>query len=219
MTTAARIRAAERYARSREGTIAFAALGDDGRLLGVNRTERFPSASVIKAMLMVAVLRSGPLTPQRRALLGPMITRSDNKAAEAVFDLVGASGLCRVAQAAHMRDFYVNTAVFEAQLTAADQARLFARIDTLVPAAHRAYARSLLASIVPEQRWGIAPVASTRGYRIFFKGGWRKGLVHQVALLERAGRRLALAILTTGEPSTAYGEATLAGIAARVLEP
>lgn len=168
---------------------------------------------------MVAVLRSGPLTPQRRALLGPMVTASDNDAAEEVFHEVGAAGLYGVAHAAHMRDFYVNTAVFEAQMTAADQARLFLRIDRLVPEAHRAYARSLLAGIVPEQRWGIAPIAERRGYRVFFKGGWRKGIVHQAALLERRGSRLSLAILTSGEPSFRYGEATLEGIAARILAP
>jgi hypothetical protein len=43
--------------------------------------------------------------------------------------------------------------------------------------------------------------------------------VHQAALLERDGRRISLAILTSGEPSMSYGEATLAGIAARVLAP
>ncbi len=64
-----------------------------------------------------------------------------------------------------------------------------------------------------------ARVASGRRYRVFFKGGWRKGIVHQVALLKRGGQRISLAILTSGEPSMSYGEATLAGIAARVLAP
>src|SRR4051794_35009246 len=219
LTTIARIRSAERYARTRKGSIAFATLDEHGRLLGINRTVRYPSASV-KAMLLVAVLRKGQPSAATRALLGPMITASDNKAALRVYrEQVGDAGLYAVAHAAGMRRFSVHGAMFEAQLTAEDQARLFLKIDRLVPAPRRAYARSLLAGIIPPQRWGIAPVASGRHYRIFFKGGWRDGIVHQAALLERGGQRISLAILTSGEPSMSYGEATLAGIAARVLAP
>jgi hypothetical protein len=114
-----------------------------------------------------------------------------------------------------MRDFSVPF-LFDAQLTAADQAHFFLRIDKLVPRAHRAYARALLSSIVPEQSWGIAPVGRRRHYRVFFKGGWRTGITHQVALLERNGRRVALAVLTRS-PGMGYGEATISGIATRVL--
>jgi hypothetical protein len=219
LTTVERIRAAERYARARKGSIAFATLDEHGRLLGMNRTVRYPSASVVKAMLLVAVLRKGEPSAATRALLGPMITASDNKAALKVYSSVGDAGLYGVAHAAGMRNFFVRGAVFEAQLTAGDQARLFLRIDRLVPKSRRPYARALLGGIIAPQRWGIAPVATGRHYKIFFKGGWRTGIVHQVALLERGGRRISLAILTGDEPSMAYGEATLAGIAARVLAP
>src|SRR4051794_5039148 len=220
LTTVARIRAAERDARSRQGSVAVATLDEHGPGLGVNRTVRYPSASVVKAMLLVAVLRRGEPSPATRALLGPMITASDNKAALRVYrEQVGDGGLYAVAHAAGMRNFSVHGALFEAQVTAEDQARLFLKIDRLVPSPRRAYARSLLSGIVAPQRWGIAPVAAGRHYRIFFKGGWRAGLVHQAALLERGGRRISLAILTSGEPSMSYGEATLAGIAARVLAP
>ncbi len=219
LTTTARIREAERYVRTRKGSIAFAVMTENGRLLGLNRTVRYPSASVVKAMLLVAVLRKGEPSPATRALLGPMITASDNKAAEKLYRVVGDAGLYSVAHAAGMRNFYVNRALFEAQLTAEDQARLFLKIDRLVPARRRAYARGLLSGIIAPQRWGIAAVATGRHYRIFFKGGWREGIVHQAALLERGDRRISLAILTSGEPSMSYGEATLAGIAARVLAP
>ena len=43
--------------------------------------------------------------------------------------------------------------------------------------------------------------------------------MHQAALLERDGRRIALAVLTSGEPTVAYGRTTLAGVATRVLNP
>jgi hypothetical protein len=66
------------------------------------------------------------------------------------------------------------------------------------------------------QRWGIVGVATARHFKVFFKGGWREGIEHQVALLERFGRRIALAVLTSGE-SAADGRSTEAGIASRVL--
>src|SRR4029079_16985319 len=118
------------------------------------------------------------------------ITASDNKAALRIYrEQVGDGGLFAVAHAAGMRNFFVRGALFEAQLTAEDQARLFLKIDRLVPKSRRAYARSLLGGIIAPQRWGIAPVATVLHYRIFFKGGWREGIVHQAALLERGGLR------------------------------
>ena len=57
-----------------------------------------------------------------------------------------------------------------------------------------------------------------RHFTVFFKSGWREDIEHQVALLERFGKRLSLAVLTSGE-SAAAGRATEAGIAARVLAP
>ena len=220
LATASGIAAARRFARTRAGTVAFAVLDEVGRLRGVHRTAQFPSASVSKAMLMVAVLRRArqrPLSVHERALLRPMVTASDNDAADAVYAAVGGPALSAVAAAAGSRRFGEVGHWAAAQITAADQARLFLRIDALVPARHRRYARSLLSSVVGPQRWGIAPVARRRAMRIFFKGGWREDLVHQVALLERGGRRVALAILCAGQPSQAYGQATLEGIAARAL--
>jgi hypothetical protein len=214
------IASAKRYARSRLGTVSFAVLDQNARLRGLHRTARYPSASVVKAMLLVAVLRRAHgrhLSAGQRALLKPMVTVSDNDAAKAVFATVGNDGLRAVARAAKMRRFSVGWSLFDAQITAADQVRFFLRIDRLVPAAHRRYARRLLSSIVSWQRWGIAAVAHRRGLHAFFKGGWRRGIVHQVALLERGDRRIALAILTSGQPSMAYGQQTLEGIAARVL--
>ena len=59
-----------------------------------------------------------------------------------------------------------------------------------------------------------------RGWALYFKGGWGSGTGwadHQVALLRRGRRRMAVAILITSSPSHAYGKETLRGIAARLL--
>jgi hypothetical protein len=214
------VRAARRFARARAGTVSFAVIGGGTGLRGLRQGRHQPSASLSKAMVLAAVLRAArdrPLTGAERALLGPMVTRSDNDAAIAAYALVGPPGMLDVARAAGMRSFVDVGHWSDAQVTAADQARLFWRLDHVLPPRHRAYARRLLAGIVPPQRWGLAPVAERRGLRVLFKGGWRRGLTHQAARLERGGRHAALAVLIAGGPKGAYDRATIAGIARRVL--
>jgi hypothetical protein len=219
LVSRARIVAARKYARSRGSGVAFAVIDSaGGRPRGLHRNASYPSASVSKAMLMVAVLRRAKgrhVTKTERALLKPMITASDNDAATAVYRRVGAGAVKSVARAAHMQHFKEAGYWASERLTAADQARLFFRIDGLVPARHRRYARQLLSSVVAEQRWGIARVAKRRGYKIFFKGGWRANINHQIALLEKNGRRLSLAVMTN--QSGIAGRRTEEGIAAKIL--
>jgi Beta-lactamase enzyme family len=215
------VTAAQRYAATRPGAVAFALMDERGGIHGRNVDTPFRSASMTKAMLLVAVLRRAadrPLTGDEQNLLGPMITKSDNDAADEVYEGVGDLGLQAVAQAAHMRHLQPVGALFETRITAADQARFFFRIDRLVPPRHRGYARQLLHGIIAPHWWGIATVARARHFTVYFKSGWRKDIEHQAALLERFGRRVSLAVLTSGE-SAADGRATEAGIAARVLAP
>ena len=207
------------YARGRAGTVGFAVVEPGGKLRGLNVNHWFYSASVVKAMLALEVVREArrrSLTGTERALLHPMITVSDNAAASAVYRRVGGAGLYRVARAARMTHFADVGNWADAHITPADQARLFLRIDMMAPKRHRNYLRGLLASIVPSQRWGIAPVAAARDFRIMFKGGWRTNLSHQVALLERDRQRMALAVLTSGA-ADGYGRVTETGVAERIL--
>ena len=204
------IREAQAWARGRGGTVGFAVARAGRPIRGVNLDHRFYSASVVKAMLALAVVRGArgrALTGGERGLLRPMVTYSDNDAASAVYARVGSGALYRIARAARMTRFDVGFNWADALLTARDQARLFLRIDRLAPRRHRRYLRGLLGSIVPSQRWGIAPVAEARGFKVMFKGGWRTGIFHQVALLERDGRRVAVAVLTSGTDH-GYGRAT-----------
>lgn len=222
----AAVAAAGRYARSREGRVSFALVDTQGRLRGKDVARGFPSASVVKAMLLVAYLsgserRDRSLEEDEESLLAPMITESDNAAATAVASVVGGAGLSTLADRAGMRGFAPADAWGRSVITAADQARFFARLDRLLPARHRAFARRQLAGIVDWQRWGIHRSAP-RGWRTFFKGGWRPTpsgqLVHQIARLEAGGRRISLAVLTDANPTHDYGVRTVEGVAARVLE-
>jgi beta-lactamase class A len=214
---------AQEWAQQRQGTVAFA-VRTDARLFGRRLDRQFPSASVVKAMLMVAYLRSADvrgraLTDADRALLSPMIRYSDNDSASRVRDIVGNEALTRLARKAGMSRFVAHPAWGLSLITARDQTKLFLRLDELLPQRHRSYALWLLRRIVPEQRWGLAR-AVPDGWRLHFKGGWGAGtgaVDHQVGLLVRDGHRVAVAVLTVGSPSHDYATATLEGVARRLL--
>ena len=217
--------AAVEFVESRAGVESFAFIDQSGQMRGYRRWRVVPSASVLKPMLMVAYLnlssvRDRSLTDRDRNLLSPMIKWSDNTTAGIVFNMVGAGGLYRIARRAEMVHFRVHSPVWGlSEITAADQARFFYRIDRYVPMRHRAYALHLLSHIVASQRWGIPP-EKPAGWSIFFKGGWASGtgrVTHQVAMLEEGDWRLAIAVLTEFNPSHEYGTKTIRGVAARLL--
>jgi beta-lactamase family protein len=221
------VQAARAYAASRQGKIAFAVADARGGIAGQAFDQRFESASLVKAMLLVAYLdqlasERGELSLTERSRIDPMVRVSDNYSATEVFRRLAPGALANLAKRAGMRSFSVGSDWSSAQVTAADQARFFLAIDRLLPPPHRAYGLNLLADIVPFQSWGI-PEASRPAWRTYFKGGWRPDgggqLIHQAALLERGPRRLAIAVLTDRDPSEAYGRETIRGIAQRLLRP
>ena len=141
------VRAATSFAQRRSGRVAFA-VRTPTRAWQRSGDVRFPAASVVKAMLMVADLsrtdvRHRPLKRSERDLLSRMIRRSQNT----LSDIVGADGLQRLARG--------NAALRRGQgvwgrsrITASDQARFFQRIDRLLPRRHRVHAMVLLRTIV-----------------------------------------------------------------------
>jgi hypothetical protein len=211
------------WASARQGSVTFAVRTED-RLLGRGLDRQVPSASVIKAMLMVTYLRRASVRDRAldaadKALLSPMIRRSDNIAATRVRDIVGNSAIMRLARRAGMTRFVINPHWGLSLITARDQTRFFLGIEELLPDRHRAYALRLMRTIVPSQRWGMAQVIPA-GWQLHFKGGWGSGtgaVDHQVGLLRRSEHRVAIAVLTVGNPSHAYGKTTLRGVSRRLM--
>jgi Beta-lactamase enzyme family len=222
----AAIRRAWRFARRRGGRVSFAVVDTYGRLRGRDARRRYPSASVVKALLLAAELRrlraAGlPLDETTAGLIKAMIVESDNDSADAIYARVGDPGLRAVAERAGLRRFEVAASWGYAQVTAADMARYFSRVRGVLPRPHRQTGMGLLASITAEQRWGI-PTAAGGDWKVHFKGGWRETgegeLVHQAALLRGdGGRKMAIAILTDAQPSRTYAIHTVRGVAGRLL--
>jgi beta-lactamase class A len=214
-----------RFARRRGGQVSIAVVDTKGRMRTRQGGRLYVSASVVKAMLLVAELRrlrqqGLPLDPLTEDVLEAMITYSDNDAADAIYARVGDPGLFAVARAAHMRRFTVAGYWGNAQVTAADLAHLFSRMRKLLPRPHRRTGLRLLASVIPGQRWGL-PRAAGRRWSVYFKGGWRSTetgeLVHQAGWLRRGDRELSVAVLTDGQPSQLHAIHTVRGIADRLL--
>jgi len=218
-----RIEAAGKFAKARTGRVSWAVVLPDGRVRGQHIHARHRSASVVKAMLLVAYLKSGDL-PRRalrsneKAFLRPMIVESDDDAANRAFNVVGSGGLARLGRRVRMKDIATSPSSWSrTRISPYDQTRLFYRLDAYMPRRHRAYARALLSNIVDDQRWGIPPAAPS-GWQIYFKGGWMPPrVVNQVGVLERDDSRIAIAVFTQGNPTFTYGQATIEGVARRLL--
>jgi hypothetical protein len=217
---------ARAYAARRSGLVSIAVIDPVAGLRGLRPRLGYSSASVAKALLLAAELwrlrsERAPLDAETRSLLEPMITYSDNDAADAIYARVGDQGLADVARRAGMRDFETSGYWGGAQITAADVARFFFRLRRNLAQPHRRYGKRLLASIVRSQRWGI-PAGAGHSWRTWFKGGWRPAdlgqLAHQGALLRhRGGQRLAIAVLSDAQLSQTYAFEGMEGVARRLL--
>jgi len=218
------IASARAFLEGRAGATALAVVDSSGHLSGLNLREHFQTASVIKVMFLTAYLQKlsahhRSLTAADNALLYPMIHESNNDDASAVLGAVGEGAVLRVAREAGMRDYVPGVGWWAfSQTSAADQARFFYALPRLIPGRFYGYARGLMAGIEPEQSWGFPPVARPR-WQIFFKTGALPsvGLFNETARLERPGVTFTVSVLTNGDPSMAYGEETIQGVASRLL--
>ena len=98
--------------------------------------------------------------PYSNSVLYPMINVSDNDAATTCWSIVGNAGLYAVAAAAGMTHFSVVTTASwggswgAALITAADQAKFFFEMDSLIPREFVGYANYLLSTIAGYESWG-----------------------------------------------------------------
>jgi hypothetical protein len=214
--------AATRIAQARAGIVSFAAVGPGREEIGFEPERQFYSASVSKAMLLVAELRrlaaeGEALDESTRTTLEQMITLSDNDAADAIYARVGDPGLNAVAKLAGMTNFGGDIGHWSnVKVTAADMASFMFRLDRLLDVPNGDAGSEMLASVISSQAWGI-PQAAPEDALVRFKGGWRPGetgqLVHQAAAVSIDGDTYAIAVLTDGNPDQAYGRDTIRMVA------
>ena len=126
---------ARRYLELRKARVSFAVADTRGAIAGFDTRRRYRAASLVKAMVMVAFLNrlDRPPTSDERERLQQMVRFSDNDAAIELHRTGRAARRCSRSRGARgMRDFSDTGSWSESTVTAADQARLFAKLDRLV---------------------------------------------------------------------------------------
>ncbi|MGV4981206.1 serine hydrolase [Streptomyces sp. NRAIS4] len=190
----------------------------------------YDTASIVKVDILAALLLQAQdagrqLTAGERGHAEPMIERSDNTAADALWRQIGqASGLA----AANKRLGLTSTTGGPGvkwgltRTTASDQIRLLRAVfdgDTTaksgspaLTAQSRAYIRSLMGQVIPEQTWGVSAAGgSGAGAAPALKNGWLQrntsGLwdVNSVGQVTVKGHRYLVAVLSNGSASMSEG--------------
>jgi hypothetical protein len=233
--------AAASYVSARAGTIT-AAVYD----LGTGQTWRLGTgapqdeASVVKLDVLETLLaeRGGGsgLSAGDRSLAQQMIEDSDNDAATSLWYEVGGPAKIRSFNAeAGLRHTSPSPCVVCAGFpwpgwgltttVPADQITLLRELVTpgsLLTAAERGYALSLMENVTPAQRWGVSGGVPAR-VTVALKNGWlpldssdTEWQINSVGWIFGQGRDYLMAVLTTGSPSEQYGIDTVSRLGALV---
>ncbi|MFJ9930239.1 serine hydrolase [Streptomyces misionensis] len=195
--------------------------GDSPVVHGPDRA--YDTASIVKVDILATLLLQAQdahrsLTDEERGHAEPMIRRSDNASADALWREIGrAPGL----EAANKRLGLTSTTGGSGgrwgltRTTASDQIRLLRAVfDDTTPSAltpaSRAYIRTLMGEVLPEQSWGVSAVdAAGAGTKL--KNGWlersatRLWDVNSVGAVTVDGHRCLVAVLSDGSASMDAG--------------
>jgi len=146
-----------------------------------NSGEHFDSASIVKAIILAALLRwhqetGAPLSSWEMAEATLMITQSDNDAATDLWNEVGMSRLQDFLDLAKMDQTRLGQGGFWGltQVTAHDELRLLELLtvpNSVLTPASRAYQLGLMAQVIPSQRWGT-PAGAPSDVTVHVKNGW-----------------------------------------------
>jgi Beta-lactamase enzyme family len=189
----------------------------------------FPSASVVKVIILGTLLRELQTThqhigPGQAALARAMITQSDNDAATALWNEVGMARLQSFLTAAGMSHTDLPDSGFWGltEVNAHDELlllRLLVTKNKVLDGASRAYALNLMAQVIPSQRWG-APAGAPANVTVHVKNGWLPDpalwVINSIGDFTHRGGAYSIAILTRDNPSMAYGVSTVASVASPI---
>jgi beta-lactamase class A len=194
-----------------------------------NGGRHFDSASIVKAIILAALLRRHQEAgthlssfEEREATL--MITQSDNDAATDLWDEVGMSGLQHFLDLAGMKETRLGQNGYWGltQVTAHDEMlllELLTRPNSVLTAASRRYQLGLMARVIPGQRWGT-PAGAPRAVTVHVKNGWLPESggwhINSIGAFTGQNRNYLIAVLTDDNKSEQYGIDTIQAVARAV---
>jgi beta-lactamase class A len=213
----------------RQGEITAAVYDiDTGQEYLLNPQDTEKTASTIKVDILATALhlaqrKHQPLPANEAAAAVPMITRSDNDAAGALYDDIGGwNAIGPFDKSIGMTHTTPNAQGYfgETYTTAADQITLLKQVmlpgGELSPASRR-YEYELMRHVIASQRWGITggvPPDAT----VAIKNGWLPETtgwhVNSIGCVDGDGRDYLIAVYTSYDSSWAYGIDTIERIAA-----
>jgi hypothetical protein len=208
-------------------TVGFAIYGANDQMLGgEDATSENYGGSITKSMLLVAYLRqigNGGLSPEAQDELESMIEVSDNDSANWVYAHLTSpnSEVLDVASSAGMTGFQLDTSdpvyvLGQSHVTARDLARLFADIESLMPASQRGFGMGLLSHLSSDDQVGLLQ-AGLSGV-VYSKEGWKPEpdglegtpyIVNQAGQFSKNGNTYGIAFTVAGVSDKPSGEAII----------
>jgi beta-lactamase class A len=196
----------------------------------LNTRRHFDSASVVKTIILAALLRKAHahhrwLTRSERALAWRMITESDNDAATALWNDVGMYRLHRFLHLAGMGETKLSPAWGLTRITARDETILLQHLllpNPVLTTKARRYELWLMAHVIRSQRWGV-PAGAPDSFTVHVKNGWAPlpfagspWWVNSIGCFTHPGKDYTVVVLTEGNADAATGIRTIEDVAFRI---
>jgi Beta-lactamase enzyme family len=186
----------------------------------------FDSASVVKAIILAALLRwhqetNRPLSANEKHLATLMITQSNNDAATDLWDELGMTRLQHFLDLAKMNQTELGTDGYWGLtgVTAHDEMlllELLTKENSVLWNSSRSYELGLMANVIASERWGT-PAGAPSDVTVHVKNGWLPDAsgwhINSIGAFNGHNKNYMIAVLTDDSPSEQYGIDTIENVA------
>jgi beta-lactamase class A len=191
----------------------------------LNGGRHFDSASIVKAIILAALLRwhqetSTPLSASEKSLATLMITQSDNDAATDLWNELGMTRLQHFLDLADMNETKLGQDGYWGLtgVTAHDEMlllELLTKDNPVLTDSSRAYELGLMAQVIGWEAWGVT-AGTPSGVTWHVKNGWLPDdtgwHINSIGAFTGNDKDYMIAVLTDGNPSEQYGIDTIENV-------